>query len=810
VILPTRWRKVARDLVAHKVRTALVVLSIAVGIFAILVVMGGRGILLETFDANFAKSHPPTATLYTTDFQQILVDRVRRAADISDAEGRRDVTLRYRAGDVSKVTEPPPQVAQAARAKSIQIVAEDDWALSRLSRVMPESGTQWPPPRGGIVLERAERQVADLAVGSLITVYAEDGSKHVLRVSGFAHDINAFPAMFTGRIEGFVTMQTMGDIGEPKAMNELLVYIARPGLTRAEASRIVSRVRDDVVAPTGIATFGTNVPEPGSHQLGDIFRAVALLLLALGVMALALSAFLVVNTVSALLAQQMRQLGIMKAIGARSAQVTGMYLATVTAYGVLAVVVGLPVGAVFAAWFASYGGALLDFGPGPSAPPLYALGLAAVVGLIVPLAAAWIPVRAGTRTSVVSALNSTGIGSTHFGHGLTDRLLGRLRGLPRPVALSLRNTFLRKGRLAMTLATLILASAVVMGVGSVQASIGQTVSDIGKWWNHDVEVTFARPVSSQVAERQAAKVNGVIGTETWVVSPATLKRGDGTENSALSVVGLPPKTTYVTPTLVAGHWLRPGEADAIVLDTDVVRDEPTLGVGADITLNVRGVDHTFHVVGIVGGQMMGPTLFTDEAGLDRILALHGGITRVVVRTATHTKADQDAAADRLERMLKDAGLPVSGVRTSTGIATNVSSQLGILVTFLVIMAAILAIVGVIGLTGTMIINVLESTREIGVMRAIGASHGSIYQVFVTEGVVVGLLSWIGGVILSAPLSYGLVKLLEGAIAMPLSYAFSWPAVGGWLLVVTAISALASLLPAFNASQVSVRDAIAYE
>jgi putative ABC transport system permease protein len=132
------------------------------------------------------------------------------------------------------------------------------------------------------------------------------------------------------------------------------------------------------------------------------------------------------------------------------------------------------------------------------------------------------------------------------------------------------------------------------------------------------------------------------------------------------------------------------------------------------------------------------------------------------------------------------------------------------VTFLVIMAVILATVGVIGLSGTMIINVLESTREIGVMRAIGASHGSIFQVFVTEGVVIGVMSWVGGIVLSVPMSYGLVSLLEEAIGIPLTYSFSWPAVGGWLLVVAAISAVASLVPSYRASQVSVRDAIAYE
>jgi putative ABC transport system permease protein len=343
----------------------------------------------------------------------------------------------------------------------------------------------------------------------------------------------------------------------------------------------------------------------------------------------------------------------------------------------------------------------------------------------------------------------------------------------------------------------------------VQASINRTITDVGAWYNHDLEANFATPVSTVVAQREALKVEGAVGAETWIVSSATLKRGDGTENTALSIIGLPPETTYITPTLVSGSWLTSGQRDGIVVNTDITKDE-AISLGDDVTLNIRGIDHTFRVVGIVSGQMMGPLFFADKDGLDSILGLHGGIMRVVVRTSGHTKADQDAASIRLESRMKDAGLPVTGVRTSTGIAANIANQLGILVTFLVIMAVILASVGVIGLTGTMIINVLESTREIGVMRAIGASHSSIYQVFVTEGIVVGVMSWLGGVVLSAPLSLVLVNLLSGAIGWPLSYAFSWQAVAGWLGVVVAISAGASLLPAFRASQVSVRDAIAYE
>jgi len=806
--LPPRWRKVARDLLAHKTRTALVVLSIAVGVFAILVVMGGRGILLGTFAANLPRSNPSTAQLSTAGFGRALVDRVAREPGFSGAEGRRVVTLRYRPGDETTTTAPPAEVVQLVRAKSIQISAAE-WETSRISRVFPDAGVTWPPARGEIVLERSDKLIATLSVGSFVTVEGEDGTKHLLRVSGFAHDINAFPAMFTGRLLGYVSMQTMGDLGQPQQMNELLVTMPLSGLTRAEASRAVSDLRDNVVEPAGVRVYGMSVPEPGSHFLGDIFKALAILLLALGVMALFLSGFLVVNTVTALISQQVKQVGIMKAIGARSQQIVTMYLSTVTIYGALAILVGVPIGSAMASWFAAYGGSLLNFGDGPTAPPTYAVVLAVSVGLVVPLAAAWFPVRAGARTSVVAALNATGMSGHNFGHGLLDRLLGKIRGLPRPVALSLRNTFLRKGRLAITLATLVLASAVIMAVASVQTSIGQTVTDIGKWWNHDVEIYFGQPVPSQVAERNAAKVAGVTGTETWIVSPATLKRGDGTENTALQIIGLPPDTNYVTPALVSGTWIGEGEADDVVVNTDVVNDEG-LAVGDHVTLNVAGVEHTFRVAGVVSGQLMGPVFFADRTELDRILSLGGGITELVVRTDSHTKADQDAAASRIEQHLKDAGLPVASIRTSTSVTSNIASELGILVTFLAIMAAILAAVGIIGLSGTMIINVLESTREIGVMRAIGASHASIYQVFVTEGVVVGLLSWLGGLAISWPMSWGLVKLLEQAIGLPLSYAFSWQGVGIWLVVVAGISAVASLMPAFRASQVSVRDAIAYE
>jgi putative ABC transport system permease protein len=316
-------------------------------------------------------------------------------------------------------------------------------------------------------------------------------------------------------------------------------------------------------------------------------------------------------------------------------------------------------------------------------------------------------------------------------------------------------------------------------------------------------------VTAAAAEREALLTPGVTAVESWIVRGASLERPDGTANDAFRIEGLPVGTTFVAPRLVTGSWLVDGEPDGIVVNTDAVNEE-NLAVGDHVKLKVGGVDHVWRIVGVVEGQMRGSVIFAQRSRLEALLGTPGAAQFTVVRTSGHSDAAQKQVADRLEHGLRDAGFPVSDVQTTKATAAAVASQLGVLVTFLVIMAVILAAVGVIGLAGTMIINVLESTREIGVMRAVGASHGAIFQVFVTEGVTMGVLAWMVGAAFTWPLSFWLVRLLESAIKMPLSYEFSWAGMGAWLLLVAGISAGARLLPAYRASQVSVRDAIAYE
>jgi putative ABC transport system permease protein len=138
------------------------------------------------------------------------------------------------------------------------------------------------------------------------------------------------------------------------------------------------------------------------------------------------------------------------------------------------------------------------------------------------------------------------------------------------------------------------------------------------------------------------------------------------------------------------------------------------------------------------------------------------------------------------------------------------SQFSIMTTMLLALAIIVALVGGISLMGALSIGVVERTREIGVMRAIGARSRTIMGMFVMEGILQGLLSWL----LAVPLSFALARLLANALGQVmfdanLDYQYDYPAVLTWLGIILIISTLASILPARNATQISVRQSLAY-
>jgi putative ABC transport system permease protein len=184
---------------------------------------------------------------------------------------------------------------------------------------------------------------------------------------------------------------------------------------------------------------------------------------------------------------------------------------------------------------------------------------------------------------------------------------------------------------------------------------------------------------------------------------------------------------------------------------------------------------------------------------------------VVVTTAGHDRDTQDRVATELRDELESSGAMVASTITIGYIREQQTMRFDVLVTFLAVMAALVGAVGGIGLSGTMSLNVNERTREIGVLRAIGASNRAVRAIFLIEGWAMGLMAWLAGIVLALPISLFLSRRIGIAfVDRPLEFAFSWAGILVWLAVVLVVSTLATLVPATAAARVTVRETLSYE
>ncbi|HMM43912.1 MAG TPA: FtsX-like permease family protein, partial [Thermomicrobiales bacterium] len=438
------------------------------------------------------------------------------------------------------------------------------------------------------------------------------------------------------------------------------------------------------------------------------------------------------------------------------------------------------------------------------------VALELALGLLVPLLAALVPVLRGTRITVREAVTSYGLSGNDRPGGLLDRLLAGLRGFARPVLLSLRNTFRRRGRLALTLATLTIGGALFASVTTIQSSLDGTFDEMMDYWNYDVQVNLDEWASAEMAVQAVEAQPGVTAAEGWIATNASYLRPDGSQNSNVWFTAGPADTALIQPTLVEGRWLLPDEGQALVVNVDIANDEG-ISVGDIVSLAVEGQTLRWPVVGISTSQLIGPAVYAPYQPFSEAVGLTGMANRIIMQTERHDVAAQEDVARLAEDGLRAAGVPVAQVDIVREMRGGTESVFSMLVVLLLVISILLVIVGSIGLTGAMSLNVIERTREIGVMRAIGATNGAIARILIVEGLTVGLLSWLLGAILAIPLSWGLAYALGVALVQsPLVFTFSYLGLGLWLVVVVVLSVVASILPARRAWRLSIREVLAYE
>ncbi|MCP4357871.1 MAG: FtsX-like permease family protein [Chloroflexi bacterium] len=798
------WHKVWHDLWHNKARTLLVILSIAAGVFAIGAVFGMVDQLLGGMDTSHRAVNPSHISVFlNTTIDRETAVRLKDIPGVVDVDPANRISLRYK-------TSPDGEWQEGT------VTMRDDFNNQIYDFVTLNEG-DWPT-ESAIGIERLSSQAFDIGVGDEI-ILELDATDRPFQINGLIRHPFVQPPAFGGEAHFFTDGKGLAKLGIPEgAFTNVLISV--DPYSRDYAEEVAGEVRDRLTKQ-GYNVAVTLYQESDRHWGRDFVDGIMIVLRVMAVVSLFLSVVLVINTLMAIITQQTDQIGIIKSVGGVSGTIIKMYLVGVLVYGLAALLIALPLGAITAfgssRWFLNLFNVDLEtFRVSQSALLWQVLAATAV-----PLLAALWPVLKGAHISVREAIASYGLGGD-FGSSLLDQLIERFsaRYLPAVYAASLGNMFRRKGRLLLTQLVLVVAGIMFLIVMTLTTSTTNTLDNEMTRRGYDARIGFFQDQRTERILAIAQSLPEVDEAEVWYSHSATiLREGERVRDSAglgAQLTGIPIGTTMQRPLIIQGRWLQPGDGRVVIIsDLSAAENKISIGDTIRLDLGLLGED-SWEVVGtyisVSGADFNTEAIYAPlEAVVDVTKQANRG-TLLFLTTFDKSLAGTTAVADALKDAYETQNMDVSLFSTSTKPQerADIDAQFASIIIIMLSLAMIMAVVGGIGLMGALGISVVERTREIGVLRAIGASSGTIMSLFVMEGVLQGLLSWLLAIPLAYFFSQPMAKTMGQTImGVELDFIFDGTAVVIWLISILLISILASVMPARSATQVSVRESLAY-
>ncbi len=800
------WVKLGRDMRAAWTRLALMVLALAVSLTAFGVVLLAWSAAGRETGAAYAGTEPASATIVLDQ----PIEAGRMAAVVAQAAARpgvitatsrtqfdSDVVVNGRPVDI------PLQVFAAAPDDPMRVSTFDI------------DGRAWPPGSGEIFVTADSLALLGVSLGDTLTVDPPGGRALSLRVAATVYDPSLSPSPQEQRARAYVAWDGPFD--------QLKVQFAGPG-----GGTEPSRDRDAIVAAAselgqwlqreqGLAVREIQVPRPYAHPHQWQADALMAALLAGAAATLLLSAILAATMLGNLFTQHIPQIGVMKAIGARSGRLGRYYLIMILLIAMAATILAL----VPAIWLsrtaveAALG--LLGIRAASVGAPAWAYAVVAGLGVCLPPLLSLVPLVKASRTTVRAAIDH------HGAAAVPGRLplLGGATRLNRSLAMALRNTVRRPARFWLSTGLLATAGMVFVAGMSLSDGTDAVIAEKRQERTWDVEVLLARPAPVGDITRALTSVPGIDRIDALNVAPAGVA-GPGRipvtrtypdqGHGRVAVTALPADAgAYAPPKMLEGRWLAAGETGTVVLN-QIVRANtmPGARAGDTVQLIVAGKTTTWRVAGIAEETLHGAGVYTTAEGFAAAMGgpQRGNQLRVV--TGAHDEQSRQAAAAAIGSALAAAGLDVKSAVSVSRADAVTAGHIGPIVLILLGIALPLGVVGVVGLASTMGANVLDRTREFGVMHAIGVRPKTVRRIVVAEGVILAVASYA----IAALPALGLIAVLGNGLGglffdAPLPYRISVPAAILWLGIVVLGSMLATEAAATRASRMTVREAMAH-
>lgn len=618
------------------------------------------------------------------------------------------------------------------------------------------------------------------------------------------------------------------------------------------------RLRDGIAAALGDGYQVRTGEQVAADHAAELKQGLAFfntILLGFAGVALFVGVFLILNTFSILVAQRIRELALTRALGASRRQVVSSVLLEALVIGLIASALGLGAGIGVGALLAALAAQFASLPLAGVAVPVSAVVAAPAVGVVVTLIAALLPAVRASRVPPVAAMQeeaagdrpltrltvagavvlAAGAGMLGIGlagnagdAGLWLTLLGVLVSfvgvalltplVARPVVSALGRLFswsipgklgrLNSGRnprrTAITAAALMVGVALVTGVGVLLDSANVSISRLAER-SISAELIIAGeqtgprpPTFDPAVLPQAAAMPGV-GDIAAVYRDVAVVDGRRTFLTAASDLGALSR--------IMGSTVQDGTIDGLstgqlVVDSDQA-EQRGLGVGDRVEVQLsRGDAETYTVVGVYEATLLyqGFILPEQAAGNFGVPQPTMGFVRLA------DGADPDQVRSALARLLADS--PEVSVTDQSAFIEQQAGQLDVILTMIRILLALAILIAALGIVNTLALSVLERTRELGLLRAVGLGRAATMRMITVEAVVISMFGALLGIAVGTGLGAAVVQALRDQGITQL--ALPWADLGVYVALAAVVGLVAAVLPAIRAARTDVLAAIAYE
>jgi putative ABC transport system permease protein len=746
-------RKSVTDLTRRKARAIFTVLTLAiavasVGIFAI------PSLMNQAMQKEVQANRLPDLTLSTKPLvlSSVQLAALRRLPNVVAADGRSYFQTRVWVGE--------------RRVKAV-VIAAPDYVRQGVDVVALVSGAA---PTGASVLSDVQNDKQGRfsgTKGATIRIVGVGGRTLTAPVTGVARNmIGSQAAKDLDAVVLYSTPELLAKLGADPGYSSLEFRLA--DTSRAAADRTVAAARRYLAANTAFTAFSDlpDIREPGTYPGKDLFDQLATLMNVFTVLALLAGLVLIANTMTTLIGEQRREIGMMKAIGATRRQIRRLYLLTALLLGAAGSVIGAVLGLAIAnAVVRFFGSSFFAISPGfeVSVPVLVA---SVIVGLVAPPLAALPAIRRGSRIPVREGLEE--VPALQGGQAALDRLLRRLRFLPRTAQIGVRSVTRRGRRSVTTVVQIALAVGTLLAVLALVGSVTRTTNAVWNQSHWDIELnTVVGTQFDARASRLIETTPGVARAQPTLTNLLKFKGHDA------FLDGFPEQPMFETPITEGRMFTRADAASharVAVIASNLARTTGTR-VGERVTLQTAAGPASFRVIGKTSSQWYnGVNFYVPLQTMQEILH-RDTVNGYLIRTASRDHGAIDRTTTRLEDRLTAAGYGVGTQVKYSAQRANVS-QNKVISTAIGVLGLLIVAISMVGLVNAITMSVLERTREIGVLRCVGARARDIRRIFTAEGIAVSLVGWLLGI----PVGYALARMFSWLMleVVKIDFGFTFP------------------------------------